>query len=520
MDNDTASPPSLAEQFLAGLAQAPDNVALRLAERTWSYTELHEEALRLAGAILEAGGEVAPVGVLAVRSIECYAGILAALYAGCAVVPVSPGFPAERTAAMLAAAGVHVVITDRYGAVVAPALIAKLPGLRIVTIDAEAAAVAGTRTASGSPLSSPARVAADSTAYILFTSGSTGSPKGVPVTHANMASFLDVNRLRYRLSPDDVCSQTFDCTFDLAMFDLFMTWSSGAALVSTPAQAFVALPEFVNRHRMTLWFSVPSAIALVRRRGGLRPGSMPSLRWSLFCGEPLLAAEAQQWQEAAPASAVENLYGPTELTIACSVHRLTARDTPDGCVNGVVPIGRLYPALDALILDDDGGPATETGELIVTGPQMFPGYLNPDDDADRFVKHDGRRWYRTGDVVRRRSDGELAYLGRTDHQVKIRGYRVELAEVEWCIGQVPGVQRAVVTPLTVDGNRRFAAWYSGAADAAERIPRHLAAQLPEFMVPHWVHRTDEWPLNANGKIDRRSLAERAQRLAGPEPGGS
>ena len=501
---------TLADQFQLGLVRSPEGVALRLGDRTWTYVELHQEALRLAGALVEATGRrPAVVGVLAFRTIESYAGILAALYAGATTVPLSPGFPAERTAEMVTAAGVEVVIADRSGTTALPALRQKVPALRVVTIDTAAP-----------PLPGPVSTDVDRAAYILFTSGSTGRPKAAPVTHANMAHFLAFNRDRYGLGPDDVCSQTGDCTFDLAMSELFLAWSSGAELVSTPVQAFVDLPAFVTRNRLTLWISVPSVIELVRRRGQLRPGAMPTLRWSLFCGEPLRAADAQAWQGAAPEGSVENLYGPTELTVACTAHRLTPDDTPERCVNGVVPIGSVYPSLDATILNEDGVPGADTGELCVTGPQMFPGYLDPADDTGRFLDHRGLRWYRTGDLVRTLPGGELAYLGRTDHQVKIRGYRVELAELEWHIGQVTGIDLALVTPVIVQGNRRLFAWYTGVPGAGERIVDHLSAHVPEFMLPHWVEHVDEWPLNANRKIDRRRLTGRAQDLvdAGPVSG--
>nr|AKC92651.1 putative ATP-dependent ligase [Amycolatopsis sp. SANK 60206] len=511
---ESIAPATLADQFQLGLARAADGTALRLGRQTWTYAELHDEALRLAGLIVNTtGGAPAAVGVLAVRTIECYAGILAAVYAGATVVPLSPTFPSERTAAMIEAAGVGVVIADRFGAPTLPAVLAGRTDVRVITVDRSAASAAGTVMTAAPALAAPLPVAPDHPAYILFTSGSTGRPKGALVTHANLAAFLAVNRQRYQLTPDDVCSQTFDCTFDLAMFDLFVTWSSGAELVSTPVQAFLDLPAFVAQHRVTMWFSVPSVIGLVSRRGGLTAGSMPSLRWSLFCGEALLARDAQAWQSAAPRSAVENLYGPTELTIACSAHRLTAQDTEDSCVNGVVPIGRVYSSLDAMVIGEGGAATGGDGELCVTGTQLFPCYLDPADGEGRFLTHDHRRWYRTGDLVRTLPNGELAFLGRTDHQVKIRGYRLELPELEWHMRQVPGVEVAIVTPVADTGTLRLAAWFSGDPAAAELIIKHLSSRLPEFMLPHWIHHTDDWPLNSNRKIDRRECAARAQQLA-------
>jgi acyl-coenzyme A synthetase/AMP-(fatty) acid ligase len=332
-----------------------------------------------------------------------------------------------------------------------------------------------------------------------------------------MDHFLRVNKARYACTPDDVFSQTFDPTFDLFMFDLFMSWGCGARLVSTPPQAFVDLPRFVARENLTVWFSVPSAIALVRRRGGLSAGSMPSLRLSLFCGEPLSAAAAADWHTAAPGSAIENLYGPTELTIACSVHRWLPDEPNSHQVNGIVPIGCLYPGLEYLLAEDGEVPASGEGELCVCGPQMFSGYLDQSDNAGRFLDAMGRRWYRTGDRVRELSSGELAYLGRTDQQIKIRGYRVEPQEIEAALRTHPAVRDAVAVRVVHSGKPAIAAFHTGQPVAGSALAGHLSSIVPEFMVPTWFWHLNGLPLNANRKTDRVALASLAQqRVAGSQ----
>jgi len=513
----------LSDWFERGLRLSPESAALRIAERTWTYTELRGEAVRLAGALGVAGdARGRRVGVLATRSIECYAGILAACYAGAVVVPLSPAFPVSRTRTMIEAASVTSVIVDRHGADAAVALAAELPDLRVLAPDpgVDVPGAARCPVSETEAVTGPARVRVDPAqpAYILFTSGSTGTPKGVPITHANMAHFIETSQRRYDLTPADVFSQTFDSTFDLVMFDLFMAWSSGATLVSTPPQVFANLPEFVARNGITVWFSVPSAISLVRRRKA-QPGAFPSLRWSLFCGEPLLDHDARWWQQAAPRSLVENLYGPTELTIACSAYRWTDERSPQQCIQGIVPIGSLFRGLRALLLDDHGRPTTDEGELCVAGPQMFPGYLSASDDVGRFVTHDGVRWYRTGDLVRSTDASGFVYLGRLDHQTKIRGYRVELAEIEQHIRALPGVTAAAVVGVRTEGNQRLAAWYTGSADLAERIREHLVYHVPEFMVPYWIWHLAELPLNTNRKVDRAALMAMARDrcVQGPAP---
>jgi amino acid adenylation domain-containing protein len=472
-------------------------------------------ALSWAGTLQAATPErLRSLGILAAQTPECYIGILTASYAGAVAVPLSPLFPAERTAAMATAASVDAFVADAAGAdVLRRTGLAR--GRPVLLPDGEAigswAVTIHNRPASS--LTKPSAATPRDVAYVLFTSGSTGRPKGVPITHGNVDSFLRYNQQRYGFTPDDVCSQTFAATFDLAMFDMFMAWGAGATLEFTPVHAFIALPEFVARKKMTVWFSVPSAISIARRRGGLRPGSMPSLRWSLFCGEALMRQDAEDWQRAASQSVLENLYGPTELTIACSSYRWRPEQSPAECVNDVVPIGTTYPSLRHVLIDPFGQPAPAEGELCVTGPQMFSGYLDPRDDENRFLTHDGRRWYRTGDRVR--SDGVLKYLGRVDHQVKIRGYRVELAEIEQATRALPGIQQVATVPVRYMGIVELAMFYTGSGRTAEDVTVALARSLPDYMVPRWVWRVDDLPLNANQKVDRRALADMATAQVSP-----
>ncbi|MDF3290286.1 AMP-binding protein [Streptomyces silvisoli] len=507
---------SLQDWFLRGLARNPDGVALRINGSEWSYTDLHRLALVWSGSILARHqGRPRAVGVLASRSLEAYAGVLAALYAGAMAVPLSPDFPVGRTQRTVRDAGVDAIISDRRGLSMVRSLAEQYRGLTVLIPQADllvGSDIAAIGPDEDSARSGPAKAQSSEVAYVLFTSGSTGRPKGVPITHENMDHFLLINHDRYDLGPQDALSQTFDLTFDLAMFDLFMAWGAGATLVSTPPQAFGDLPGFLRREGVTVWFSVPSAISVVRRRGQLTPKSMPSLRWSLFCGEPLRATDAADWQRAASGSVVENLYGPTELTIACSTYRLGPERATDDFVNGIVPIGSLYTGLDHQLIRDDGQQATE-GELCVRGPQMFPGYLDPRDDVGRFHEAAGTRWYRTGDLVARSPRGDLCYLGRVDQQVKIRGYRVEIQEIEWHLEQHAAVEHAVVVLVDHGGKSELAAYYMGDEVPRSKLRQLLALVVPHFMIPRWIWRVDTLPLNHNGKVDRGALGAIARQQA-------
>ncbi|MEU4181132.1 AMP-binding protein [Streptomyces sp. NPDC026589] len=486
----------------------PERTALRTATGDLTYGQLHDDACQWAGTLLDELPGPRRVAVLARRGETAYTGLLAALYTGAAVVPLNPDLPPARTRAALAQARVDAVIADEAGAALLPLVLARADSVPVL--------VTGPATVPGPcpgpvlrprerlRLAAPRPVPPGAGAYLMFTSGSTGRPKGVPVSHANATAFLRTVLERYRFTPEDVFSQTFDLTFDLAVFDLFAAWASGATVVSTPWSALLDLPAFAKQHGLTVWFSTPTSIALAARGRRLRSGSLPGLRWSLFCGEPLTVPDARLWQAAADRSRLENLYGPTELTVACTAHRWDPDRSPALSANKVVPIGSLFAGLTAVLLERDGREASEEGELCVAGAQLVGGYCDPADDAGRFVHRAGRSWYRTGDLVRRIPGGEYVFLGRLDDQVKVNGWRVELGEVEAALRSLPGVERAVAVQAPGDGG--IACFYTGTPRPPAELKAGLAGRLPRAVLPDSVEHRDELPLTASGKVDRHRLA--------------
>lgn len=489
---------SLGSGFFAHAARCPEDIALTIGRRHYSYAELDRIARRWATRLCQTTGQPQRVGVFGYRSETAYAGVLAALAAGAAFVPLNPKFPVERTRDMLARAELDAVIVDASSASNTHALIAGLSKPPVLLTEADLDGV--------EPV--PNVVSAthpDSLAYLLFTSGSTGVPKGVPVTHRNVRSFLTAAQQRYRLTPLDRLSQTFDQTFDLSVFDLFMAWEHGARVCAMDPLELLAPFNYLERNGITVWFSVPSVAAVLSKRSALTPARIPTLRWSLFCGEALPRHLAEAWQAMAPNSTLENLYGPTELTIACSAYRWDPATSPALCVHDNVPIGELFPELHPLVVDKDLAPVSdgETGELSVAGPQVTPGYWQaPDLTAQRYFEYEGRTYYRTGDLVRRQ-EGGFAYLGRNDQQVKIGGYRVELGEIEAALRR-GGCPEAVC--LTWPDQGTVTAVVSGHSDPSAIIA-WISAVLPPYMMPKSVHVIEEMPLNSNGKIDRNALRQ-------------
>ncbi|MDQ2583557.1 AMP-binding protein [Saccharothrix yanglingensis] len=514
---DTSST-GLHARFLRGLARSERGVALHLGEQRIDYARLHDLALLWGGALVDAGART--VGVLADKGVTAYAGVLAGLYAGATVVPLRPDFPAARTAQMVQAAGVDAIVADARGLAQCPQVPA---GRRTIVLapEAEGTTAAVVRPHFSRALAAPLSVSPEDTAYVLFTSGSTGRPKGVRISHGATDHYFGLLDARYDFTPDDVFSQTFDLNFDCAMFDLFCAWGAGAPAVVPPRAAYRALPEFVADRGVTVWFSTPSAIDLVRRTGGLRPGALSGLRWSFFAGEALNVRDAADWR-AASSSTVENLYGPTELTITVAGYRWDDVETPRIAVNGVVPIGEVHAGHDHLLLGEHDVAVAEEpgaeGELCVAGPQLTPGYLDPADERGRFLDRGGRRYYRTGDRVRRLDDGGLAYLGRLDSQVQVLGWRVELTEVEHAL-RACGVHDAVALGVASDAGTELFVFYTGPTRPVIELVRALREVLPEGVIPRHYRNVAEFPLNSNRKIDRKALAAEAAELLSPVPVG-
>jgi amino acid adenylation domain-containing protein len=486
----------------------PNGVALRIGGRQVSYADLMKTADRWSS-VLRAGhptGTLRSVGLLTERTYTGYVGLLAAMVAGATVYPIAPDTPAVQLESLLRDHPVDLLITDALCAPTVNELAARRPLPPVFAPEVDVGVWDGqVRVLDDRDTPRPPRRDASDIAYVLFTSGSTGRAKAVPISHRNIHSFLISILRRYDFTADDVFSQTFNLTFDLAFFDLFVAWACGGTVVYTHPVALSRLPEFVRREGLTVWFSVPSAIHLTRRSGSLANDALPSLRWSIFCGEALLAQDATDWQSAASNARIENLYGPTELTIACSAYRFTPQ-APSSVPHGTVPIGHLLPGHDAILLNDSGEQDPQQGELCVTGPQMFSGYLRAEDNEGRFLHVDNRTWYRTGDLVRWHEEAGLLYLGRVDHQVKIRGYRVEPAEIEYHLRHFPGVEAAAVVASGEPTDRFLVAFCSGRALDSARLDTWLRESLPSYKIPRRYVVLDGLPMTSRGKTDRAALA--------------
>jgi amino acid adenylation domain-containing protein len=511
--------------FLRSAEGMPNRAALTVQGQTVTYAELRRRAAGLAATIQRrtpAGGSPL-VAVLADRSVTSFVGILGSLLAGRAYVPLNPHFPVAKTRQMLRRAGCRALVVDTTAEAHLPDLLEEIDAALVLLPDREDVSalaerwpqhtVVGARDIESDLSWAPTPQTPDALAYLLFTSGSTGAPKGVMVTHGNATHFVRTAVERYGITSDDRFSQMFDATFDLSVFDMFVAWHQGAC-VCCPSRTTLWNPgTFIQEQRVTVWFSVPSVAMLMNSVGALKPGRYLSLRWSLFCGERLPVESAQAWAAAAPASIVENLYGPTELTVFCTAYRWDAAQSPAESELGVVPIGHPLPWMQAVVVDEslcEVRPG-EIGELLVSGPQRTPGYWQDSEATARaHVRVPGSEatFYRTGDRVRRPvHGGPLVFRGRIDQQIKVRGHRVELGEVESTLLEVPGVESAAAVgwPTTASGPSGIAAFVAGADVEPASIRSSLLSKLQDYAVPQTIRVLPSMPLNANGKVDRQAL---------------
>jgi len=518
----------LSAGFLDSLHRFPNHSALEVSGKTLTYKDLYDRAASIAATLKR---DVTDAGtlftaVLAHRSVTAFAGILGALLSGKGYVPLSPYFPAERTAAMLnrsLSAGLVVGSeaidalrallphVDRTLVIVLPdlpdcsTLAESFPKHKFVGQDELDSSAAWRRT--------PVRP--EDFAYLLFTSGSTGQPKGVQISHRNIRHFIDVVTDRYAISEEDRLSQMFELLFDLSIFDMFAAWERGACLCC-PSREDAQIPaRYIKNSRISIWFSVPSLALHMKQMRMLRAKAFPELRLSIFCGEALMADVVTAWVQAAPNSIVENIYGPTEVTLACTAYRWDPHKSLSECAQGLVPIGWPFPGLEYMVADEglkEVAPG-DSGELLMAGPQVAPGYWQ-DEEKTRaaFVTPPGKReiYYRTGDLVGRpKADDPIKYLGRLDHQIKIRGNRVELGEIEEVIRKAAGADIAVAVgwPVSAAGADGIAAFIQGQESRfdLDEIRLRLEGTLPAYMVPKQLRLVQDMPLNPNGKVDRKAL---------------
>ncbi len=509
--NDTAGPVPpgcVHEGFEAQAARTPNAIAAQYEGERITYQQLNRQANRVARLLRDLGtGPDSLVGVSMGAGLRRLVVLLGILKAGGGYVPLDPALPAERMSYMIADTVMSVIVTDDASA-------GSVPAAAVVNVDAEWDRITGL---DGGDLAGTG-VTPGCLAYVLYTSGSTGQPKGVMVEHRNMVNTVHGMNGHWGIGPGSVILQFASLTFDVSALDMFMALLCGAKLVLAAPGTLHSPARLAALMRQTgvTFANLPPAVL-----GLLPDGEYPDLRVMISGGEELPAEVARRWIR--PGLRMVNAYGPTETTVLATFAEL------DAATPMPPPIGfPVRPNYRVYVLDQHLNPVPVgvAGELHIGGASVSRGYLNrPELTGDRFIPDpfvSGRRLYKTGDLVRRQPDGSIAFAGRIDGQVKIRGIRIELGEIEAVLVTHPDVAQAVVAVVTgPTGDTELAAYLRlapGGIASEQEMRRHLARLLPAPMIPAHFVTVETFPLNASGKVDRKALPTPRRRVAREQAG--
>ena len=500
------------ELFEQRVAAHPDAVAAEHAGRQWTYGELNARANQLGRALLARGlGHEGVVAVVAERNLDWMAAVIAIFKAGGVYLPVEPHFPADRIATTLRRAGCRLVLTETGSTTTLDQALGSLPGVRAIDVDAayrEGHADGDLGIA----------VAPGQLAYIYFTSGSTGEPKGAMCEHLGMLNHLYAKIDTLRISEGQVVAQTAPQCFDISLWQLVSALLVGGRTLLVEQEVILDVQRFVDQivaGRVGVLQVVPSYLEVVATYLEQHPRALRDLRGVSVTGEALKFELIQRWFAIAPGIPLVNAYGLTETSDDTN-HEVMHR-APDG---GRVPLGPPVPNVHVYVVDENLMPVPlgAPGVIVFSGLCVGRGYVNDPERTEQSYLSDphrpGQRLYRGGDYGRWLPGGKLEFLGRRDNQVKIRGFRIEIGEIENALLGVPGVRDGAVVVAELAGqNKHLVAYY-----AADRpidvtlLHAMLGEKLPEYMVPAIFHWRESLPLTANSKIDIKALRALAAEL--------
>ncbi len=497
---------SIPDAFAAQVAANPDRPAVLGDERSLTYHELGSAAAATAAAIAVSPAGAGPAALVCRHGVNTVVAMLAALAGGRAYVPLDPAFPPRRLAEILADCAAAVLITDDEHRELANRLaviagVAELPTVRVAAPAATAdltATLAGLRS----------RAEPEDPAYLLYTSGSTGVPKGVVQSHRNVLASVATHIRDFAIRPEDRTSVLTSFGFDMAVTDTYAALLSGAAAVPVDIRTFGLghLVRALAERAVSIYHSTPTVFRYLTASLG-PDGRLPAIRSVLLGGEEVTRHDVELTRRHfAPDAVFVNGYGATEISFIAQYHLPATADLD----LAVVPVGYPLDGIEVVLVDRAQRPTCLTGEVLVRSPRVALGYWRRDElTAGRFGSWRGERCYRTGDVATRLADGRLVFRGRADRMVKIRGFRVELGEVEAHLSAVAGVgQAAAIARPTSAGEQEIVGYVVAARGGSldpSAVRAALVAELPEFMLPRTVVVLDGLPMGPTGKLDTRAL---------------
>ena len=505
----------------------PEQEAFRFEGKSLTYAELVNQSNSLAHFLRTRGVQRGErVGIYLNKSLESAVAIYGIMKAGAAYVPLDPTAPATRIRFILQNCGIRVLISQpqkrsRLSEILAAATpleyIIGLPSATELPVQTFSWETVGEISGASPP---NVRILEQDLAYIMYTSGSTGEPKGIMHSHHSGLSYAKMAAHTYGLHQGDRLGNHSPLHFDMSTLDYFSSPLVGATTVIIP-EAYTKLPaslsQLIEQEKLTIWYSVPFALIQLLQRGLLQSRNLNSLRWILFGGEPFPPKYLYELMEQLPQARFSNVYGPAEINQCAYYHVPPLKAIP----NQPVPIGRIWENAEELVVDEQDQPVSsgEVGELLVRTFTMMQGYWQRPDLSQRsffrrpvFGNHE-EVFYRTGDLVQLQSDGNYRFLGRKDRQIKTRGYRVELDEIEAALVSHVQVEEVGVFPvLNEEGTQHIEAAVTLKGEmgvtGAELI-RYAATRLPGYGVPLKIAIRKELPRTTTGKIDRRALQQQA-----------
>jgi amino acid adenylation domain-containing protein len=494
--------------ILSNFKKYPERTAFKISGKTYLYKDLERRVSCILSLLKGMSTEEKIIGVWACDDIDTYSSILAILFSGKGFMPLNPLSPGERNSLIISCSGIRTLLSP----VSEENLSGIFPSNQISIIST--GDIPDTRYSISTPSDDPENIA-----YLLFTSGSTGIPKGVPITRGNLDSFISAFfEVGYALNEEDRCLQMFDLTFDFSIAAYFTPLYKGASVYTVPHKGirYNHVLNLLMGERLTVAPLVPSILNHIKPY--FHELKLGDLKYCYFCGEALTENILKDFAICAPVSRFVNFYGPTEVTVFSLAYEWLPGQINNKSFNGIVSIGKPIGNLVAVIIDENNNQvnANQKGELCIAGAQVTPGYWQDEDrNKSSFlvpeVDKKNKRYYRTGDLAFSDGEGDFMFIGRYDQQVQIQGFRVELGEIEHYTRQFTGISNvAAISCESEINSQRIYLFVENYPENPDNIKNYLKLKLPYYMIPASITVLEKFPLNQNGKIDRIKLARLSQ----------
>ena len=509
-----------------------NNIAISSKTKKITYKELNDISQKISTLLINQKSSHQIVGIIGQRKFSAYYGILGSIYSGYTYVPINEKYPLDRIDKMINESGITLLIGDKKSIYSIKDVI-DFSNIKTIILPEEQSEEINNLSFKDTKIyfqeelsevapSEPSSLDQNKIAYILFTSGSTGNPKGVAVTYENLSTFINNFNKFYDLPIGYKASQFFDLSFDPSNVDVFFTWINGGQLCILSEFELIMPFEYIKREKINFWYSVPAIASFMYKMDFLTPNCFPDLKYSLFAGEALPKKLCDAWQIAAPKSTIENHYGPTEATVTITRFLYKKKYKNRIFKNNNLPIGEIYDSHTFALVDKNFNKVSkgDKGHLIIKGKQITNGYVNDIEktkESFRNISWDKSNeiWYLTGDYACVNDFGEIEFLGRIDNQIKIAGRRIELEEVEAAILKASIINEIVVVPKKEsDGSIKSLIAFTTSKISTDEIKFIKISALKfieKLFLPSEIIFIEKMPLTTNGKIDRKKLFDLANR---------